>query len=56
MNETELERRITRAWTMVMRSHERGDLKVKNQWLDVWQKLCVELISQTEVDNKDWPW
>jgi len=50
-----LEKRIARAWTMVLRADERGDQKVKKQWLDVWQNLCNELIGRVEFDNKeDW--
>ena len=47
-------RRIARAWTMVLRSAERGDLRAKEAWLTEWQRLCNEHIASVELDNAEW--
>jgi hypothetical protein len=47
-------RRIARAWTMVLRSADRGDQRAKEQWLHEWQQLCNAYIASVEVDSKEW--
>jgi hypothetical protein len=47
-------RRIARAWAMVLRSAERGDLRAKEAWLTEWQQLCNAFIATVQVDSKEW--
>jgi len=45
----ELKARIDRAWTMMMRSIERGDTRTADRWLDEWKNLCNKAIQEVEL-------
>jgi hypothetical protein len=45
----ELKARIDRAWTMMLRSKERGDTGTAERWLHEWKNLCNKAIQEVEL-------
>lgn len=45
----DLKARIDRAWTMMHRCKERGDIETAKRWLAEWKNLCNKAIQEVDL-------